>query len=591
MINRNIQVLRGVAVLFVVFFHLDLSYFKFGYLGVDIFFIISGFLIPIIINKYNAITFIKARFNRLVPALSIVVFSSLVVGYFINMPGEYYNLSESGLYSLFFLSPFYFLYNTGYFDQSSLLQPLLHTWSLGNEFFAYLIVSFFLILDRRKYLKFLSDLTVTILSIVFILLLYFEQIDYLNPIPRMLLFFLAFSISIRFNIDNKKLPSDRVLSVISILTLCTILLFFQDDIHSHTWPSISIFLLPSIIIPIMMLRSDIIPIKRIQEIFIKLGDYSYTIYLVHWPIIVFERAYFRNLNISFNESIIILIITIFSSWFVSRFFESYNSRTKYIYIISLLSCLFVFTHEGMKSRVSEDLVKYSSLEKMTNENFYSQRLRYFNFNYDVIRESSEGGRILVVGDSHSQHIIPVINSRYLGSVYRIRLDEDDLHENIDDVLSFIDSKGITEVLVAYRVSTKDPNTLTASIKGLSYQKKAHVYVMRDIPSFKEDPVSCLLSQKSDLLFKGCDFDVTNGIPLNSMLNKLDPIWSEVSMIGDSDRLSFIDPHNKLCRDKCTVFINNELIMRDRNHLNERLSSETNEILFSILLEDVLKINK
>ncbi|TOP72232.1 hypothetical protein CGH09_24235, partial [Vibrio parahaemolyticus] len=65
LINRNIQVLRGVSVLFVVFFHLESPYFKFGYLGVDVFFLISGFLIPIIIHKYNAITFFKARVKRL----------------------------------------------------------------------------------------------------------------------------------------------------------------------------------------------------------------------------------------------------------------------------------------------------------------------------------------------------------------------------------------------------------------------------------------------------------------------------------------------------------------------------------------------
>ncbi|MDF4449768.1 acyltransferase family protein [Vibrio parahaemolyticus] len=591
LINRNIQVLRGVSVLFVVFFHLESPYFKFGYLGVDVFFLISGFLIPIIIHKYNAITFFKARVKRLAPALSIIVLITIIFGYFINMPGEYYNISESALYSLFFISPFYFLNNTGYFDQNSLLQPLLHTWSLGNEFFAYIIVSFFLILGRGKYLRILSDLTASILFIVFTFLLYKGEVDYLNPIPRMFLFFLAFSVSFRFNLDKKNIPSNKNLSIISIISLCILIFFFKDDISSHLWPSISIFLLPSTVIPLMLIRCDIIPINKLQDYFIKLGDYSYAVYLVHWPVIVFERTYFRNLNISLNETFILLIIIIISSWTLRRFFEKYEAKTKYIYILAIASCIFVFENEGIKDRVPKGFVKYSSLEKMTNEKFYLERVQYTKFNYDVVSESNKNYGILVIGDSHSQHIIPIIKSSFLGNIYRIRLDEYDLNENIEEVLKFIELKGITQVLVAYRISTKNPNMLISSIKGLNSQKKAHIYVMRDIPSFKGDPVACLLSQESKLLFKGCDFNIIKGIPFNGILNYSDPVWSKVSMMASNNSISFIDSHGYLCGKKCSVFINNELIMRDSNHLNERLSNETNEILFNLLLKDALQNKK
>ncbi len=588
LINRNIQVLRGVAVLLVVFFHLELPYFKFGYLGVDVFFIISGFLIPIIIHKYNAITFFKARVKRLAPALSLVVFITIILGYLINMPGEYHNISESALYSLFFISPFYFLNNTGYFDQNSLLHPLLHTWSLGNEFFAYIIVSFFLLFGRGKSLRLLSDLIGSILFILFTVLLYTGEVDYLNPIPRMFLFFFAFSVSFRFNLDKENIPNDKKLFIISICSLILLVIFFKDDISNHIWPSISIFLLPFLVIPLMLIRCDIIPINKVQVFFIKLGDYSYAIYLAHWPIIVFERTYFRNLNISLNETIILLVITIIFSWILRRFFETYDAKTKYIYILTVILCLFVFKNEGLKNRVPDEFVKYSSLEKMTNEQFYSQRIQYTKFNYDVVREQNKNYGILVIGDSHSQHIIPIIKSSFSGNIYRIRLDEHELNENIEDVLKLIALKGITKVLVAYRISTKNPSMLISSIRGLNSQGEAHVYVMRDIPSFKGDPVACLLSQESKLLFKGCDFDIIKGIPLDKILNYSDPVWAKVSMMGSSNGISFIDTHSHLCDKKCSVFINNELIMRDSNHLNEKLSNETNKMLYYLLLNDVLQ---
>ncbi|TOC21473.1 hypothetical protein CGJ88_25640, partial [Vibrio parahaemolyticus] len=93
-----------------------------------------------------------------------------------------------------------------------------------------------------------------------------------------------------------------------------------------------------------------------QDYFIKLGDYSYAVYLVHWPVIVFERTYFRNLNISLNETFILLIIIIISSWTLRRFFEKYEAKTKYIYILAIASCIFVFENEGIKDRVPKGFV-------------------------------------------------------------------------------------------------------------------------------------------------------------------------------------------------------------------------------------------
>ncbi|MCV5334544.1 hypothetical protein OFD71_40315, partial [Escherichia coli] len=83
------------------------------------------FLMPLILPKYDAVGFIQARIKRLLPAMSAVVITSLIFGYVLLLPGEYYNLALSSLSSLLFSSQFYFVFNTGYFDQESIYHPLL----------------------------------------------------------------------------------------------------------------------------------------------------------------------------------------------------------------------------------------------------------------------------------------------------------------------------------------------------------------------------------------------------------------------------------------------------------------------------------
>lgn len=587
LINRNIQLLRGISVLFVVFFHLDMKFFEFGYLGVDVFFVISGFLIPVIIHKYNSATFIAARFKRLAPALSVVIIATVLLGYLLNMPGEYESISKSALYSLLFVSPFYFLYNTGYFDQNALLQPLLHTWSLGNEFIAYILVSFFLLLARkRKNIVLLSDITAILSLFSFLFLMTTGDVEYLNPIPRLFLFFTAFSVSFRYK-DAISVPSNRVLFFTSLFSLVILSLLFGDDILNHAWPNAGIILIPSLIIPIMLYKGDFIPIRWVSDFLVKIGDYSYSIYLVHWPLITFERIYFRNINLSQSEVVVLLVTIIVFSLLSYNFFERYTQRSKYTFSFCVFLCVVVIFNNGFESRVPKDLVKYSSLDKMINHEFFVERSKYKSINYDVVNISGNKNKLLIVGDSHSQHIVPIIKSKYDGQIFRIRIDEDKFNDSFSDIAGFIKSNNISKVLITYRVSKKNPGDLIKAINLLSANQKLSVFVLRDIPSFSGDPVACLLSQESQLVFKGCGFNILDGLPISKVLNHTDPVWSQIIFKEKQSNLIFIDSHLKLCEENCKLVFNNEFIMRDNNHLNEKLLPHTNEIIFDKLFGDFL----
>jgi len=138
--------LRGLAVIFVFIFHLnETGVMKGGFIGVDIFFVISGFIMTKILyqsienHQFSYRTFIAARIARLYPALICVLLVSLIVGYLIYTPDYYLNSAKSGFSALLSYSNWLFSKGVGYWNLDQVTDPFLHTWSLGIELQFYLV--------------------------------------------------------------------------------------------------------------------------------------------------------------------------------------------------------------------------------------------------------------------------------------------------------------------------------------------------------------------------------------------------------------------------------------------------------------------
>ena len=151
----DIDGLRAVAVLSIVFFHLDIPPFTGGYVGVDIFFVISGYLITsIIVRELQAGNFSIARFyerrvRRILPALVVVLVGTLLLGLLLLNPAQLEDLGKAAAATSVFSSNIFFFLGAGYFDGPSELKPLLHTWSLAVEEQFYILFPFVLILIAR----------------------------------------------------------------------------------------------------------------------------------------------------------------------------------------------------------------------------------------------------------------------------------------------------------------------------------------------------------------------------------------------------------------------------------------------------------
>ena len=167
--RAEIDGLRALAVLPVILFHAGFEWFSGGFVGVDIFFVISGYLITTIIitemaeDRFSIINFYKRRARRILPALFFVMAVCLPFAWLLLVPNELKDFGQSIVSVSIFSSNILFWIEAGYFDAASELKPLLHTWSLAVEEQYYLLFPIFLILTWRLGVKWI----IFLLSIVF----------------------------------------------------------------------------------------------------------------------------------------------------------------------------------------------------------------------------------------------------------------------------------------------------------------------------------------------------------------------------------------------------------------------------------------
>jgi peptidoglycan/LPS O-acetylase OafA/YrhL len=161
--RSDIDGLRALAVLPVILYHLNFDWFPGGFVGVDIFFVISGFLIGSIIiseadrKDFSIYAFYERRIRRIFPALFAVLAISTVAASIILLPDDLVEFGKSALATLGFVSNIFFWRQSGYFDAAAELKPLLHTWSLAVEeqFYIFFPILVMMTFGRKRILKFL----------------------------------------------------------------------------------------------------------------------------------------------------------------------------------------------------------------------------------------------------------------------------------------------------------------------------------------------------------------------------------------------------------------------------------------------------
>ncbi len=304
--RKDINGLRAIAVIAVVLFHFNSLWMPGGFAGVDVFFVISGFLMTRIIfggiekNTFSIFAFYIARANRIIPALSVLCLALFSFAWFFALDVEFELISKHIISSVSFLSNFHYWRESGYFEASSHEKWLLHTWSLSVEWQFYIIYPLILLAIRQLISIKVAKITVLVGAVLGFILCVF--LTYKSPnaayflLPsrawEMMIGGVAYLYPLAIKDKNKKL-----LEWFGLVLIISSYFYISKE---YPWPGyMAIFPVLGSYFIIQAQRNDSLITSNI--VLQKLGTWSYSIYLWHWPLVVYMYTYMETsvLNISF----------------------------------------------------------------------------------------------------------------------------------------------------------------------------------------------------------------------------------------------------------------------------------------------------
>lgn len=332
----DIDGLRAVAVLSVIFHHLSATVLPGGFVGVDVFFVISGYLITSQVFKevcggsFSIQQFYKRRINRIAPVLVTVIITTFIVGVVLLSPADLIKLGKSAIYAMLGLSNVFFWREYGnYFAGNAGEAPLLHTWSLGVEEQFYLVWPLLILalakLSRRHMASALAVLTIGAVVVSDAGINIAASASYYLLPTRF--FELMMGGLLALLVAHKQSVS-RIFSTLSLIAGLSLIggsLFLLDKSSSFPgvnaiWPCLGAAL-------IIWSGTNPQPISKIltNRPMVFVGLISYSLYLWHWPIIAFLN--YSNIRISPIVGLFVVLSSIALAWLSWRFVETPMRRT------------------------------------------------------------------------------------------------------------------------------------------------------------------------------------------------------------------------------------------------------------------------
>lgn len=415
--RADLQILRGVSVLLVFLYHLKIPGFQNGLLGVDIFFVLSGFLMATLANKVSPFEFYARRLKRLLPAYFVTAIVTSIAVALVTSPVEANQHLDRILFSLVGLSNFAFWAENSYFD-SSAFKPLLNFWSLAVELQFYLLAPFLLPFLHKR--KFLLGLVILISLLLSMLLVTVSPKTSFFMLPTRLWEFLLGACVAWFPVTRHINKIENIILYVAVVLLLAVLFAYplpQDSLSMFTGhPSLAalIVVLSSTAIIWLGLGRIVSTEAPLSRVFIKLGDYSYSIYLVHFPIIVLVNySEFGGTRLGYNDIshlLVIIFLTIVASFFLYKYVEKlrYSAYSTATTVALLATYLALAVYGGSLNKLG-----YSENEVLVFNAWEDRAVyrcgklnRIFNPFSDtcLLGDELNGDKVLLLGNSHADSI-------------------------------------------------------------------------------------------------------------------------------------------------------------------------------------------
>lgn len=604
----DINGLRAIAVMAVLIFHFNESWLPGGFIGVDIFFVISGFLMTkIIVSKLerqslNLAEFYSARMNRIFPALFALCFTMLIFGWFYLIPFEYKALTKHVAASTGFISNYIYMSESGYFDATSLDKWLLHTWSLSVEWLFYVFYPVLLLVIVKLFPKSNLKKPVIILwlmSVIYCLYLtqHYPDKTYFDFLGRSWQLLSGALVYVFFNKKDTTNQAEKCMEFIGIILILFSLLYFDS---SSIWPNIYT-ILPIIGVCLILISANNESKITGNIVMQRLGDYSYSIYLWHWPIVVlmYKLEIFSTTNKLLGIGLSIILGYLSYKYIEAINFKRQKSFKEYyknplIHILAIISlsssAIWFFDGLGFPRLP----LNVNTLSDSIQSSPFREKC-HFNGNKPLaVRDSCEylGERIewAVIGDSHAVELTYALAKElekdnigvkhfsysacipsYMGSAG---------HSNCvawyNNVVNYLkESKNIRNVVIIHRYSLgvsadfsendKQSQAVLSSLSTLINELASHkskIYIYQPVPDLP-NTVSNIIT-KNYLLGKEIDkipsrlkveYDKKNQQTINFF--KMSSFPSNVEVLDS--KTVFCDPS------KCYATKNGKALYLDDNH--------------------------
>lgn len=582
--RKDIGGLRAIAVLMVVLYHFKVPFFEGGFSGVDIFFVISGFLMSsIYLRKVETgvngvISFYKARFNRIYPALIFAILATYVFLYLTESPFIVTDFFTEAKYAALFSSNIFYQFNSGYFDVSSDLRWLLHTWSLSVEWQFYMIypLVIFAVFKTFGHRHIMSTY----------LLVLFVSAGLCFYISKSEQNFAFYSLATRSwelmagALISLATPPERStgrLLELSGLSLILYSLFFITS--TSNWPNHSAIVPVSgaclLIYSSLSNKESLLRFWPMQFI----GKISYSWYLWHWIVV----AYMNNHGMDFTlqnllSGIALSMLLACASYFLIE--KNAGKNTKIIAIssmacICLISVSYVFVYKKIETILAYEHYPQSEAGKTQfgGECFLTSAVSSFSqYNKGkCLTKANDKPNILIIGDSHAAQLYTAVRDRFSGyhimqataSGCKPYLDPVG-EKRCTDMINFIYNdylvhNKIDKVIVSgywYETNSRDPEKkIVALYKKLS-QLSDDVVIVGQTKVFKEPFYRVAQSKSYEMFDNFLDMNVDK---FRSVL---------VTRIYDYN-VNYVDAYNFGCESGCTMQkTDGSLFMFDKDHLTK-----------------------
>ncbi len=593
--RTDINGLRAYAVLAVIIFHFNKQWLSGGFAGVDVFFVISGYLMTSIIfrglanNSFSIWKFYAARIKRIIPALLALVIVLMVFGYLFLGPIPYADLAKHSGGSLLFISNILYWKESGYFDASALEKFLLHTWSLSVEWQFYIIYPIgLLLLSKLLKLEIIKKIFVAGTIIALIFSIYASQrwsVASYFLLPTRMWEMLLGGIAFLYPFELKK-QSDKHILELSGLGLIVVSFFIITE--NTIWPGYAA-LIPTLGTFILIQANNDKSIFTNNIICQKIGLWSYSLYLWHWSLLATYNYFGYKIKI-WPFLFVTLACGITSYYLIEK--RKWNIRIViFAILISLTAILGVYQTNGAASRVDPKF-------NLTEQEFHRQY--YGGYGFPVFTPSTLGydkqsiTNTIIMGDSYSWQYAKYVNEyeksiqsffgdgcmflKDYSSSYRFN----DCAAISDDFYSRTDNSNKTIIWAQnwqYQsaINKKDPGATRITYVEtpklyLDIVEQSINYVSSSVQSIyiigspfrpTYHPFKCLSENfliGSKMIGDYCQTEIEYEPPeINNHLRRI---------IKKYKNIYFIDPNDVLCKNnKCTLIINDEPLFSDTHHLS------------------------